>query len=406
MKVAARGACFAAFLGFMYHAFLWAPRPTSGFAMYYTYARLAIGGESLAGMYDAAFFDAKMREFGFNLRDESNNPPSAGLVYMPVAWLGPAGAKIAWSALSLAALACALNILFGISGIRPLGTGGLLLLTLVFLWHPGYDNVAFGQVYFVLLLLFAMSMKGLANGGRAMTSIPLASAILVKGYGVIPAVLLPLGRRWKESVLVVACAAAIVIATLPLFGVSPWGVFLWRILPSLGGRPSDGNVAYQTINGFLRHLFTYDPAWLPHPLVILPVTLVNVLGYALSLGLVCLVLRRARFGTVQDRFLSFSAAVASGVVTAPIAEEYHYVLFLPLVFALSAGERFRGGAWKENIPGTAILALALLFMAAPFHYKVLQDSSFPFFLLAYPRLYAGVAMLLYSRRVPPVHTPA
>jgi len=373
--------------------------------MYYTYARLAGHGFSPDSVYNGAFFNAKLREFGFDLRDEPNNAPTAGLVYIPVAWLDPVPAKIAWSVLSLAAFAFALKLLFDLSGVRPAGIAGLLMLTLVFLWRPAYDNVAFGQVYFVLLLLFALSMKGAGTGGKALTAIPLASAILVKGYGVIPAILLPLERRWKESFLVVAIVVLIVIATLPLVGTASWGVLLSKVLPSLGSLPSDGNVAYQTINGFLRHFFTFDPQWLPHPLIVLPDPSVRALGYGIGLCLVCLVLLRARFESSQDRFLSFSAALAAGVVTAPIAEEYHFVLFLPLVFALCSRVSAPGFPWRENVTVTVILALALLLMAAPLHYKVLQDSPFPVSLLSYPRLYAGLAMLWCSGRVETGGTP-
>jgi hypothetical protein len=137
--------------------------------MYYTYARVAIHGESRDSVYDGAFFNAKVREFGFNIRDEPNNSPTAGLVCVPVAWLEPVSAKIVWSALSLAAIAFALKLLFELSGVRPSGTVRLLMLTVVFLWHPAYANVAFGQVYFVLLLLCALSMKGFGKGEKALT---------------------------------------------------------------------------------------------------------------------------------------------------------------------------------------------------------------------------------------------
>jgi len=391
-----RAACLVACVAFSLHFFLWAPRLTYGFAMYYTFARLALQGESLDRAYDDAYFQAKLREFGFDLRDEPNNIPTAGLAFMPVAWLPPTAARIAWSCISLASLAYALVLLFGISGIRAAGNTGMWLLTLVFLWKPAYDTVAFGQVYFLLLLLFALSMKGLMRDRVAGTSVPLSLAFLVKGYGIVPALLLALRRRWKEFGLAVAVTAGIIVATLPLFGIQAWSGFLSTVLPSLGNSPSSAHVAYQTINGFLRHFFTFDPVWAPHPLIVLPGAAVTVLSYGISTAAVILVLFRSRLGRGPDTFLSFGTALAAGVVTAPMAEEYHFVLFIPLIFALAAGFETPGRAGEWKTYGTLMAALAVLLMAAPLHYKGLQDSPFPVGLLAYPKLYSGLALLIYS----------
>ncbi|HTY58868.1 MAG TPA: hypothetical protein VMF59_08615, partial [Bacteroidota bacterium] len=89
LRFIAGAACSIAFLGFAHHAIFWAPRLTYGFAMYYTYARLALAGETLDRAYDDAYFQGKLREFGFDLRDEPNNPPTASLALMPLAWLPP-----------------------------------------------------------------------------------------------------------------------------------------------------------------------------------------------------------------------------------------------------------------------------------------------------------------------------
>ncbi|HEX7572747.1 MAG TPA: glycosyltransferase family 87 protein, partial [Bacteroidota bacterium] len=315
-----RVACLIAFIAFSVHACLWIPRLTYGFAMYYTYARLALEGESLDRAYDDVYFNAKVREFGFDLQDQPNNPPTAALAYMPVAWLQPVLAKIVWSCVSLAALAYALKLLFEISGIRASGNAGLWLLTLVFLWHPAYDTVALGQVYFLLLLLFSLSMKGLMRERVAGTAIPLALALLVKGYGVVPALLLALRRRWKEFLIVVSIATLLIIVTLPLLGRKSWPAFFSTVLPSLGSQPSSAHVAYQTINSLLRHLFTFDPQWLPHPVFVLPGVLVTFLSYSISITVVVAVLLRSRLESGPEKFLSFSAAVAAGVVTAPLAE--------------------------------------------------------------------------------------
>ena len=393
-RIIPRIACLAAFAAFTYHACLWSPRLTSGFAMYYTYARLVLQGESLDRVYDDTYFNARIREFGFNLQDKPNNPPSAGLAYMSVAWLSPAPAKIVWSCLSVAALIWALAILFALSGIRPSGNAGLWLLALVFLWRPAYDSLAYGQIYCLLLLLFALCMKAVARERTGGTAVPLAFALVLKGYGIIPVFLLGIWRRWKEIGVLLVVSACLVAATFPLVGTRSWTAFVGTVMPSLGGLPPNAHVAYQTINGMVRHLFTYDPEWLPHPAVVLPGVAVTLLSYGVRCALLLWVLTRPGFRTGREKFLSFGAVVAAGVVTAPLAEEYHYVLFIPLIFALAADLARSRGEWKKL--RTLIAASAILLMAAPVEYKHLQCASFPLILLAYPKLYAGLAMLWYS----------
>jgi hypothetical protein len=364
--------------------------------MYYAYARLAMEWGSLDRVYDEEYFNSRLREFGFELRDQPNNAPTAGLIYMPVAWLPPVPAKIVWSGVSLLALAFALRVLLGINGIRPSGTVGLWLLTLVFLWRPAYDTVAFGQVYFVLLLLFALSMKSMLRGGAAGTAIPLALAVLMKGYGLVPVLFLAIQKRWKEIALCAATAACVVIVTLPLLGGTSWAQFFSAVLPSLGRLPPHAHVAYQTINGLMRHLFTYDPGWLPSPAVVLPEFIVTALAFSLSAALIGFVLVRSRRVSARGKLLAYSAALACSVVTAPLAEEYHFVLFIPLIVALAAVIATPKAPGNRRGFGTLIPGIAVLVLAAPINYKALQYTSFPAVLLAYPKLYAGLAILWYA----------
>jgi hypothetical protein len=369
--------------------------------MYYAYARLTLEGEKLDRIYDETYFNAKIREFGFDLQDRANNAPSAGLAYLPVAWLSPPGAKIAWCLLSLAALGYALKVLFDVCAIRPAGPAGLWLLTLVFAWRPLYDTLAYGQVYIVMLLLFALSMKGVLRENTAGTAAPLALAIVLKGYGGVPVLLLALRRRWKEIALAVLIAGSVILATLPLLGPASWWTFAGVVLPSIGSNPSDGHVAYQTVNGFIRHLCMYDPLWLPHPVFPMLPFVVALLSYGGSVGVAGFVLYRSPWRSPAERVRSYAAAIGAGVVTAPLAEEYHFVLFIPLVFVLASDFTTEGGAREWKGAAARFAALAVLVMAAPLNYKSLQFASFPAVLLAYPKLYAGLVLLWYSCRPRP-----
>ena len=170
----------------------------------------------------------------------------------------------------------------------------------------------------------------------------------------------------------------------------------------MGQLPQMGHVAYQTINSLLLHLFVFDQKWLPHPFLILPNNFVFILSICISLLFIFYVL----FEKNVDKELlplSFSAAIAAGVVTAPVAEEYHYLLFLPLVIGMSRilFEQFKE---KRKFSVTEFFfTLAVLIMIIPLNYKALQFSSAPLYLLAYPKLYAGIILLIIYKRIIRLH---
>ncbi|MBM2840941.1 MAG: hypothetical protein HW412_1469 [Bacteroidetes bacterium] len=123
------------------------------------------------------------------------------------------------------------------------------------------------------------------------------------------------------------------------------------------------------------------------------------MSFGLSVLLISLILRKIGSGKGDALLLSYSSAIAVSVVTAPSAEEYHYVLFLPLMVGLIL---FRVKVLMENQRFRIIdvvLSCAIVLMALPLKYKTLQFESFPMILLAYPRLTAGLVLLFLVPRV-------
>jgi len=390
-------ACIVSASVFTAYSVMWIPRVTHGFTMYYTYARMILEGEDFSRAYDYEYFNARVREYGIeNMVDMPNNIPTNALVMLPLAWLPAGTAKIVWSILSLAALALSIKILFGLYGISTTENLGLGLLTLVFIWRPIYDNIALGQMYSLVLLLFSMSLVGIVRANRYMSTVPVGVAFLAKGYGLVPVLWLAFTKRFQEFGLVVLWIVLGILATLPLFGLGAWQTFYSSVVSRLGTLPTDAHVAFQTINGFVFHLFTYDAKWLPYPVLELPSNVVRLLSYTLNIILILVVFRRTGGTEPGGSLRSYSTAIAAGVVTAPLAEEYHFVLFLPLVLGLAADlVRQYGEARRVNMR-MVVFGLSVLIMALPPRYKELQFASFPLILLAYPKLYAGVALLALS----------
>jgi len=367
--------------------------------MYYTYARMVLEGEDFNMAYNVDYFDAKVSEYGMNTKDIPNNLPTNALVLLPIAWLPPPTAKIVWSVISLVAFVLSMKMILQVYGIHLTSNLGLGLMTLCLAWRPAYDNIALGQLYMVILLIFTLSLQGIQKEKVLMTGLSVSTACLIKGYGIVPVLWMITRMKWKMVLLTVAFTVLVFVLTLPVFGLGSWTQFGASIVTNLGASPSEAHVAYQTINGLVYHLFFYDPIWSPFPVARFPLPILLVISYGLSVLLIVLILRKIGSEERHVLLLSYSSAIAVSVVTAPLAEEYHYVLFLPLVVGLIL---FRVKAWVENQRFKSIdvfLLSAIVLMVLPLKYKTLQLESFPMILLAYPRLIAGLVLLLLARRV-------
>ena len=377
-----------------------APKVTHGFVVYYTNARMLLEGEDFQRAYDYEYFNGKIEEYGIRgIKDVPHNLPTNALLLLPLAWMTPEQTKIVLSAVSFVAILVSLIILLQTYGVRIQDNLGLGLSILLLAWRPIYDNIYLGQVYAVLLLLFCLSMAGIRNADSSISPIPIALAFLFKGHGVVPMAWLAVQNRWKTLSLVLMWVLVVALGILPLVGIDAWFAFYSRIVSTLGTNPTDAGTSYQTINSLIYHLFTYDPQWLPNPLVILRGYFVKLISYATNLALIVYILMSGRRSPQSTSVLSFSAAVAAGVVTAPLAEEYAFTLFLPLVFGLVVS--ISGKFQRTHRLGALewICLSAIVVLAIPIHYKDFQYVTFPLVLLAYPKLFAGIATLLCFGRM-------
>jgi hypothetical protein len=371
----------------------WVPEITHGFASYYTFSSLLIEGDDLSKAYNDEYFNSKVKEKGIEVSDIlASNIPTNSLALAPFAHLEPKTARIIWSLFSIAVFFTSIYILFNIYGVSFRKNSGLTILIIVFLWRPLYENIELGQLYALLLLLFSLSLWGLKHNKKIVISIALSLVFLIKGYGIVNFIWLAVKRKWKELAFT---AGFILIGILLSFLIIPsdvWKTYLFDAAAKLGKLSSMGHVAYQTINSLLMHLFVYDEKWLPHPAVILPNNIVFIFSLLINLFIVFYI-TSGKIQNSKQMLLSFSAAIAAGVVTAPVAEEYHFLLFVPLLIGLS--DYFYNKYFEKRRLGLQeiLFLIAVLIMILPLNYKALQNSVFPVYLLAYPKLYAGLILL-------------
>ena len=392
-----RFACASSAGILMLYAVEWMPRVTHGFAMYYTYSRTVLQGDPLAPLYDVDVFNMKMRSYGItNVVDMPNNPPTTALATLPVAWLSPENAKRVWTILLLLAFGASMALLFRTFGLSLRTNFGLGLFALTLVWRPLYENIAFGQMYVILLFGFSVSIWGLKRDVSFLTATPVSTTLLLKGYGPLILLWFAATKRWRELISAAAIVLVVVAITIPLLGASSWKVYFSEVVSSLGLLPVHAHVAYQTVNGLLFHLFTYDSRWLPFPILDLPTNAVRIISYTLNAAIVLATLARARMASAP---LTFAAMVAASVVTAPLAEEHHYVVFLPLVIGLSEMLHRRYSITRRFGATETLFIISVLIIAIPLPFESLQFAAAPLVLLGYPKLYAGLALLFCFHRL-------
>ncbi len=371
----------------------WVPKITHGFASYYTFSSILIEGDDLSRAYNDEYFNSKVKEKGIEVSDIlASNIPTNSLALAPFVCFVPKTARIVWSLFSIAAFFLSIYILFNVYGISPGKNSGLIILIVGFLWRPLYENIELGQLYGLLLLLFSFSLWGLKQNKKIASSIALSLVFLIKGYGIVNFIWLAVKRKWKELAFTVGFILIGILLSFLIISPEVWKTYLIDATAKLGKLSSMGHVAYQTVNSLLMHLFVYDEKWLPHPTINLLPNIVFTASLVVNLLIIFYTVSN-KIRNSKQMLLSFSAAIAAGVVTAPVAEEYHYLLFVPLLLGLS-DYFYNKYSEKRRLGLQEILFLiAVLIMILPLNYKALQNSVFPVYLLAYPKLYAGLILL-------------
>ncbi len=360
-----------------------------GFPTYYVSARLILEGRWTAQVYDDAWFSRQVMARTQNQLGEvfAPNPPSAALLMLPLAWLDLGPARVAWLWLSLAQVAAAIALLTLSLIPRQAAAWRAAFVAFACLYWPLRENLRLGQVYGLLLLLFALALWALrATPGRA----PARAGVML---GVAAAAKLSGGPLWlvlalrgpgRRALAAGGLAAGLVVAVaLALTGWPSWQRWFQVAAQSAAGSSLATATAFQTVPSFFQHLSVQDAQWSPAPPWPWP-WLARVATWTVSAFALLWTLARGR---AADLDLAFAAGLTLGVVLLPFAEEYHYTLLL-LPLAVAAG-RLAAERRPRSVAGVTVLAVAAVLLAAPWSYKSPELFAGWRALLAYPRLYGG-----------------
>jgi hypothetical protein len=361
---------------------------TNAFVAYYTAARLLVEGAGAARFYEDDWFRSQVARFEPEVRDIfSGNPPTMGLVLLPLAWADYRVARGTW-------IAATVLLVVGTAGWlvrreRLDGPWGPAFLCIVLFADPVRENISHGQAYGLALALLAITWHGYRTSRDGLLGAPAGVLLVTKTVSLMLWPLLLVERKWRALGWGLGTAAALVLAALPLTGAEAWTRYPSSAAAVIS-EPLRAVTAYQTQLGFFRHLFGPGGAAVGEPALDAPL-LGSVLSIAVALLLFGTSLRAALRGA--STACVFAAFVLLGLILSPVSSEAHYAMALLPIALLTSELRAR------DVPpvGAAVLALGTLLIAAPFPFRSPRLADGLLALLAYPRLYG--ALLLWALAV-------
>jgi hypothetical protein len=354
---------------------------THGFAAYYTASHLLLEHRGGPIFYDDKAFQSQVEEITSGQASDIfwANPPTMALLFLPLAAFSVSDARFVWTFLLLILLILAVTISGLVFFKTPVRKYEFYLsASIFFLSTPVAINFELGQVYIFLLFLSASALLALRFNLNLLAGFLLALALALKASGLPLLVLLALRGKWGLIMWTFLAFVALTFLSIPLVGVSTWLVYLFNVLPKFMADPVVAVTAYQTIPGFIRHLFTYDPVWNAMPLVNWP-TFASFLSLFLAVAFIVIAGWYSRRTSLE---WTFCIGLLLSVILVPVAEQHHYALLFP-VFLLAVE--------SPHVPKWYLFVVAGL-IVLPLDYMNKDLASGWWALFAYPRLYGAILL--------------
>jgi alpha-1,2-mannosyltransferase len=291
-------------------------------------------------------------------------------------------ARAAWAVLVLLGLTLAGGLLLWRLGMR----GWLLPACIAFAmsFQPLYAELSRGQAYTPMLLALIVAWSGLQSRRAGLLGGALAFALLIRIVGLLFWPWLLLTRQWRALAWGLGITGGVCLVLLIKLPDAWLATLPWLQRMTSGAQTTV--TAYQTLQSWSGHLFTYDAYWNPEPVIHAP--LLAAWSSRLASGtMVVASLYAAWRATRAD--LAFALLVLAGLIVSPVSQGYHYTLALLPIVLLAAwlADRHARWLWAWLGAGAFLIAANLPYQAA-----ALRDGAWA--LLAYPKLYG--ALLLWG----------
>ena len=264
--------------------------------------------------YEAETLSGPFRPGAFGLYLYS---PVLALLFVPLTALGDQAAIMVWLGIRIAilVLACALMPVPRAVRLATFGVAGLSA--------PVLYDLDLGNVSLFVTFVGVLAWRWM---DRPVAGVALAAALMVRPTMALIAAWWLLRGVWRPAVAVVAAAALIVLATLPVVGLDRWFEYL-TVLRNV----SDVTGVRSNVDLGSSLLLLGGPAWAA------PIALFA--GYVVAASACLYSLRR-------DRELSFVVTMMATVLLAPLLWDHYLTnLLVPAAFLAS-----RGRAWGLALP--------------------------------------------------------
>jgi len=387
-------------------------------------ARLVLEGRAELVYSNRESFRAESARLGAIPDIFEANAPTTVLAYFPVAPFSVNRARTLWIACSLLLFGLAWALLLWALRLPLLVALGLTAL--VPLFQPWRYDLYLGQAYapaFFFTVLGGVLAAGFGRMSPRVRHILAGCAfagltVVREFYGLVQLFPLLIRKRWAILGSTLAIYGITVLTTFFWFSLDSWGTSL-RLGITWRERPETAVTAYQSLGGFLTHLFRYDVTWNQGPVVDLP-ALVGPLWWLLSLAILAVTawalwMPGRQPDNPAERLLPYAVGTPVALLLSPISEDYHFMLMLfPIVVVAAmlmdltrqsrgrqgdSGTRSSGWIWGMWVA----FMVGVILLGAPWNYYNVPGTEGWNAFLYYPRLAGNLLvwtlMLVLLRQV-------
>jgi len=371
-------------------------RVDTDFPNYLTAARIVVDGGPATRLYDDAWFQTQMRDYGIGdpqFGKFAPFPPPTALLLVPLARLQPLDALRVATGISLLCLGCSILLLSRILGRSPAAVGAFVLLS----GFATYSVLRFGQPYILVSLSCILGYFAYRRGWPLLAGACFGLFVPIKYFPIVFLLYFLWRRQWRVVLGGGACAAAVVLVSIAVLG---WPVHQQYFTSILGSHltahlsmQNPFSASFQSFDTLFRRLFVFDAAWNPHPWLALP-ALQGIAVAATKLGILAVALASlvalARYDSEDSVAPSIGLLGILVLLLAPATATYHFIL-LWLPTALLLDWLLRAGA---RMHAAVLLGLYSLIGFCPYGHTLPFEGRGGLTLLAFPRLFLLLAMFI------------
>jgi Glycosyltransferase family 87 len=168
-----------------------------------------------------------------NFPHPTPHPPPVALLCLPLGWLTYTQAAKVWFVFELACIILSVFLLFRWLGVRKRSALALLGVSLIWVWVPFTEELIFGQLNALLLILLLAAWQGLRTNKEIQGGIFLGFAVATKLVAWPIVAFLMIRRNWRAVFAALATVVAANVTASLLMGFDRVAHYYLKVGPSV-----------------------------------------------------------------------------------------------------------------------------------------------------------------------------